>query len=71
MAYVNCSALLNIVGILLKLIWVLLFIIMHFEPDSGINFIPGHPIYLWIKMSEMSPWAWQERERGDGPKSEA
>lgn len=26
---------------------------MHFEPDPGINFIPGHAIYLWIKMDEI------------------
>lgn len=71
MDYVNHSALLNVVGIPLKLIWVLLFILIHFDPDSGINLIPGHPIYLWIKISEMTPWAWQEREGGDGPKSEA
>ena len=40
MAYINFSTPLNTVGTLLKLIWALLYIIMHFEPDPGINFVP-------------------------------
>lgn len=44
--------------------------IMHFEPDLGINSIPGDAIYLWIKMNEILAWAWQGKGRGDGLKSE-
>ena len=71
MAYINCSTLLNTVGTLLKLIWALLFIIMHLEPASGIHFIPDHAVYFWTTVNEMLPWAWQEREMGHVPESEA